>query len=191
LDISTSRPRVNVPPNTTASVRVRLTFAPSTRPGAYRLQVMPALSYQLFTPGGVNDPAILNYNWPEYNVQYGAAAPATPHATPPAPARQVPKPMNPSPSVTQSPSPSAATSAAAPSTAPSASASGSPAAATVEIAAHETRSRSAWPYLGALVAAALLAAGGYRLRRRHANAWTSSEPEEVPSPIESHHKPAD
>lgn len=186
LDISTSQPRLNVPPNTTASVRVRLTFAPSTRPGAYRLQVMPALSSQLFNPQGVNDLAVLNYNWPQYNIQYGTAAvPATPHATPSAPARQAPKPTNPSPFVTQSPSPFPATSAAVASTAPSASASGGPAVSTVEMAAHETRSRSAWPYLAALAAVALLAAGGYWLRR-HANGWTSSEPEQVPSATESH-----
>jgi hypothetical protein len=191
-----SQPEVKVPPNTTASARVRLTFAPSARPGTYRLQLMPANAYWLLTPGGVEDSAILDYHWPQYDIVYGtAAAPATPQTARPAPTGKAAKPTTSLlPSVTQSASPavSVSPSPTAP-TAPTASASGSPVAATVELAAHGTRGGSTWPYLGALVAGVLLAAGGYgyRLRRRRVNGPASSEPEQAPGSAGGHPQKAE
>jgi hypothetical protein len=155
--------RPKVAPNTTASVRVRLTFAAAARPGIYRLQLMPGVGQSLQTPQGTPDEAILNSRWPQYDIPYGnATAPASPHPTkatstgraapPPAASAAAPSPSDP-----PSPSPSIAV----------ASPSGSTAPAVVELTSHTIHRSPAWPYLAVSGPVVLLAAaGGYLLWRR-------------------------
>jgi len=164
LDIS-SQPGLQVLPNTTASVRVKITFGSSARVGTYRLQAMVP-SIQLITSDGVSDAAILNYHWPHYDFRYGSvAAPAPPVATHPASGTRTPAPAS-----AAQPVPSASSNgsaAAVPTAGPTVSTSSvDPMVATVPVAALEPRALSVWPYLGGVVTIAFLASLGYGLRRR-------------------------
>jgi hypothetical protein len=176
LDISTSRPVLRVPPNTTASVRVKVTFGSAARAGVYRLQAMlPAI--QLLASDGNSDPAILDYDWPQYDFRYGSAAPpAPPRATHPASGTRAPaRTAAPVPVVPPVPSASPDGSPApVPTASPAVSTSSvGPMVATVPVAGPEPRALSVWPYVGGVVAIVFLATGGYGLRRRRTKVSTS------------------
>jgi hypothetical protein len=188
LDISTAAQKVLVKPNTTAAVHLRITLSGSAYHGTYHVQPSPALSYTMLTAAGVDDPAILDYEWPQYTFAFGTAAASSPHTgrpTPTATSKPRPRASTRTPAVPPSapPSPMAPAAAGLSTQWPTIDAAPpSLAVVTVDLAADRPAARATWWYLGVAVLA-LLAAGaaGYLIRLRRATATDATPTDATPA----------